>query len=65
MLDKVSGVLGPAAFAAVAAWTGASRPAILVVAVFFVAGGAVLARVDVEAGLREAASADAANGEAS
>lgn len=48
--DKVSGIFGPAVFAAVTTATGSSRQAIVSVAMFFVIGGALLAFVDVEGG---------------
>ncbi len=50
--DKVSGILGPAVFAAVTTATGSSRYAIVSVSVFFLIGGALLAFVDVEEGQR-------------
>src|SRR5687768_18255333 len=46
--------LGPAIFAAVILLTSSSRYAILSVIVFFVVGGAMLARVDVGSGRRAA-----------
>lgn len=52
--DKVAGILGPLVFALVTQVTGSSRGAVLSVIAFFVAGGALLARVDVERGRREA-----------
>jgi UMF1 family MFS transporter len=69
IFEKFAGTLGPALFAAIAAATGSSRHAILGVAAFFIVGGALLLRVDVDAGRREAAQADedlrrAAEGEA-
>jgi MFS transporter, UMF1 family len=57
--EKVAGILGPALFAVAIAVTGSSRVAILSVLVFFAAGAALLARVDVEAGRRAAEAADA------
>jgi MFS transporter, UMF1 family len=50
--EKFAGIFGPFLFAIVGAWAGSSRPAILSVIVFFVAGGLLLARVDVEEGQR-------------
>jgi UMF1 family MFS transporter len=52
--DKVAGILGPLVFTVVSATTGSSRGAVLSVIAFFVAGAALLLRVDVEAGRREA-----------
>jgi MFS transporter, UMF1 family len=54
VFEKFAGILGPAVFAAVVAATGSSRAAILGIIVFFVAGGALLLRVDVEEGRRAA-----------
>jgi UMF1 family MFS transporter len=50
--DKIGGVCGPALFAAVLAATGSSRAAILSTAGCFLAGGAVLAAVDVRPATR-------------
>jgi UMF1 family MFS transporter len=60
VFDKFGGVIGPFLFASVIAATGSSRPAILALIVFFVAGGVVLAFVDVEEGRRRAREAEAA-----
>ncbi len=60
VLEKFSGVAGPLFFAIASQTTGSSRQAILTVIVFFVAGGILLSRVDVEAGR---AAAQAANRE--
>jgi UMF1 family MFS transporter len=48
--ERFAAVLGPALFGLTASLTGSSRYAVLAVAVFFVAGGLLLLRVDVEAG---------------
>ncbi len=53
VFEKIAGILGPLLFGTAVALTGSSRPAVLVLVVFFVAGGAVLSRVDVAAGERE------------
>jgi len=50
MAGRLTGMIGPAVFAAVATITGSTRGAILSVAVFFVAGAALLRGVDVEQG---------------
>jgi UMF1 family MFS transporter len=50
--EKFAGILGPAGFGAVAWALGSSRVAILALAAFFVIGGVLLTRVDVEAGRR-------------
>jgi len=52
--EKFAGIFGPAMFAGMVTATGSSRHAILGVIVFFVAGGLLLARVDVAAGQRVA-----------
>jgi UMF1 family MFS transporter len=52
LAGRLTGMIGPALFAVVAAGTGSSRSAILSVVVFFAAGAAVLAAVDVDAGQR-------------
>ncbi len=48
--EKFAGILGPLLFALVIQLTGSSRGAILSVVVFFVAGAALLSRVDLDAG---------------
>ena len=48
--EKFGAIAGPALFEAASRSTGSSRSAILSVMVFFIAGAAVLALVDVEAG---------------
>lgn len=58
VFEKFAGVLGPAVFAAGISATGSSRPAILAIIVFFVLGGALLLRVDVEEGRRAAREAE-------
>jgi UMF1 family MFS transporter len=60
VFEKFGGVIGPALFASVISATGSSRPAILALAVFFVAGGVVLTLVDVDEGRRRARQAEAA-----
>lgn len=52
--EKFGGILGPAFFALIVAWTGSSRMGILSVVAFFTAGGLLLAFVNVERGRREA-----------
>jgi MFS transporter, UMF1 family len=59
VMEKFSAILGPIIFAAVAASSGSSRPAVLSVVAFFVVGGYLLARVDVPEGRRRAAEEDA------
>jgi UMF1 family MFS transporter len=55
VFEKIAGVLGPALFAMTAVLTGSSRSAVLAVVIFFVAGAAVLAKVDVAEGQAMAA----------
>jgi UMF1 family MFS transporter len=55
--EKFAGILGPALFALSVTIFGSSRSAILSVVVFFIIGGLVLTRVDVDRGLIEAAAA--------
>jgi UMF1 family MFS transporter len=50
--EKFAGIFGPALFALMATLTGSSRGAILAVLGFFLAGGVILARVDVAEGQR-------------
>ena len=50
VFERYAGVLGPAIFAFVVERSGSGRTAILAVAVFFIAGAALLAFVDVERG---------------
>jgi UMF1 family MFS transporter len=54
VFEKFAGIAGPAIFAAAVTITGSSRPAVLSVIAFFIAGAIVLARVDVAQGEREA-----------
>lgn len=48
--DKFAGILGPLLFGVVSQFTGSSRLSILSLIAFFVIGGAILMRVDVEEG---------------
>ena len=50
MFEKFAGIVGPAVFAVMILVTGSSRGAILSIIAFFVVGGFLLSRVDVEAG---------------
>ncbi len=59
VFEKFAGILGPAIFAVTIALTGSSRNAILSVILFFIAGGILLALVDVADGQRAAQAADA------
>ena len=53
----VAGILGPLAFGSAVALTGSSRPAVLMLVVFFVLGALVLTRVDLAEGERQVADA--------
>jgi UMF1 family MFS transporter len=55
--EKFAGIFGPALFAVMGTVTGSSRTAVLAVIAFFVAGGLLLARVDVGEGQRVARAA--------
>ncbi len=54
VLEKFAGVLGPWAFGSAIALTGSSRSGMLVLVAFFLVGGLLLWRVDVEEGRRVA-----------
>lgn len=58
VFEKFAGILGPGVFALALWLTGSSRPAILSIIAFFIVGGALLLRVDVEAGRAAARAAD-------
>jgi UMF1 family MFS transporter len=58
--DKFAGLFGPLLFDLVIGLTGSSRNAILSVVAFFVVGAALLSRVDVAEGRREALAAEVA-----
>ncbi len=59
VFEKFAGILGPAVFTLVIGATGSSRGAILSLILFFLAGGALLAMVDVEKGQRAARESEA------
>jgi UMF1 family MFS transporter len=58
VFEKFAGIFGPAIFTLTLAATGSSRNAILSVIGFFVVGGLILTRVDVDAGRRAAREAE-------
>ena len=60
IMEKFSAVVGPLVFAFAATTFGSSRPAILSIIAFFIVGGYLLSRVDVEKGRRVAQAEDAA-----
>jgi UMF1 family MFS transporter len=59
IMEKFSTVLGPLVFAFAATTFGSSRPAILSIIIFFIIGGYLLTRVNVEEGRRVAQAEDA------
>jgi UMF1 family MFS transporter len=59
VFDRFGGSLGTMLFGIVLTTTGSSRPAILILIVFFVLGGVLLSRVDVGRGRRLAREAEA------
>jgi hypothetical protein len=60
VMEKASSFSGPLLFAAAVAIFGSSRPAVLSLILFFVVGGFLLTRVNVEEGRRMARAEDAA-----
>jgi UMF1 family MFS transporter len=63
VFEKFAGIFGPLIFGLVLSWAGSSRTAILAIASFFLIGGYLLSRVDVEEGQRVArAEEDAVKG---
>jgi UMF1 family MFS transporter len=58
VMEKFSAILGPIVFAAAAAAFASSRPAILSLILFFIVGGYLLTRVDVDAGRAVAKAED-------
>ncbi|MCB9915930.1 MAG: MFS transporter [Planctomycetes bacterium] len=61
VFDRFAGLFGPALFTAAVAWRGDVRDGIVPIAAFFLAGGVLLTRVDVERGrARLAAEGEAA-----
>lgn len=60
VMEKFSAIVGPLIFAWAATTFGSSRPAVLSIIAFFILGGFLLTRVDVDAGRRVAKAEDAA-----
>jgi len=60
VMEKFSAILGPILFATAGAVFASSRPAILSLIAFFIVGGWLLAKVDVDEGRRVAQAEDAA-----
>ena len=63
IMSKFSALLGPLVFFLAVQAFGSSRPAVLAIIVFFIAGGLLLRRVDVEEGRRVARAADQGSAE--
>jgi MFS-type transporter involved in bile tolerance (Atg22 family) len=59
VMEKFSAIVGPLLFTAAALLFGQSRPAIVSLVLFFIVGGWLLTRVDIEAGQRLAREEDA------
>jgi large-conductance mechanosensitive channel len=59
IMEKFSAIVGPLIFAAAVVTFGSSRPAILSIIVFFILGGFLLTRVNIEEGRRLANEEDA------
>jgi UMF1 family MFS transporter len=60
IMEKFSAIFGPLIFSAAVTTFGSSRPAVLSIIAFFIAGGILLTRVNVDEGRRIARQADAA-----
>jgi len=58
VFEKFAGIFGPGLFSLALILTGSSRNGILSLIFFFVAGGLLLARVDIDAGQRQARAAE-------
>jgi UMF1 family MFS transporter len=58
IMSKFSAIVGPLIFAGAVIAFGNSRPAVLGIVVFFIVGGFLLTRVDVDEGKRVAREAD-------
>jgi MFS transporter, UMF1 family len=59
VFEKFAGILGPLVFTVMITIMGSSRPAILSIVVFFIAGAALLAKVDLAEGQRVARESEA------
>lgn len=59
IMEKFSAILGPLIFALAIAVFGSSRPAVLSIVVFFIVGGYILTKVNVDEGQRVAREEDA------
>jgi MFS-type transporter involved in bile tolerance (Atg22 family) len=59
VMEKFSTLLGPLIFGIVGSMTGSSRPAVMSLVVFFIIGGILLTRVNIDEGKRVAQEEDA------
>lgn len=59
VMEKFSAILGPLLFGLAGTFFGSSRPAVLSIIAFFIVGGIILTRVNVEEGKRVAQAEDA------
>ncbi|MBU0511156.1 MAG: MFS transporter [Chloroflexi bacterium] len=59
IMEKFSAIVGPLIFALAATTFGSSRPAVLSIVVFFIVGGFLLTRVNIDEGRRVAQEEDA------
>ena len=58
VMEKFSTILGPLVFVAAGLFFGSSRPAVLSLTVFFIIGGLLLTRVNVDEGINVARRED-------
>lgn len=63
VFEKFAGIFGPLVFGLAITTFGSSRAAIVTIVIFFIIGGLLLRRVDVDAGRRAARQAEADEGE--
>ncbi|MFM8322403.1 MAG: MFS transporter [Chloroflexota bacterium] len=61
IMEKFSSIIGPVLFAVAGVMLGSSRPAVLSLVIFFIVGGYLLAKVNVEEGKRAALLDEAAS----
>jgi UMF1 family MFS transporter len=58
VMEKFSAVIGPLIFASAGVLMGSSRPAVLSIVIFFIIGGFLLTRVNVDEGVSVAKEED-------
>jgi len=58
VMEKFSAVIGPLIFASAGVFLGSSRPAVLSIVIFFIIGGYLLTRVNVDEGVSVAKEED-------